>query len=108
MVGLAALVLVVILIKRFPAPEPSAGEIADRADTILQGRGQGWDVDDYENLNPRDPVVHDLWRSTLFELPETWMKLPEDEKVRLREVIRKLREFDDRSPQAKSADTPRS
>jgi hypothetical protein len=35
-------------------------EVADFAERLLDGNSWGWDVDDYEHLNPRDPRLNDL------------------------------------------------
>lgn len=85
-------VLIVALTKRFAKP-PSAGEVADFAERILNGAHHGLDVDRYEHLNPRDQRVADLWRGTMDVggLPEEWASAPENKKAALREIIEELR-----------------
>ena len=34
--------------------DPKPSEVADFAEKLLNGNGYGWDVDDYEHINPRD------------------------------------------------------
>jgi len=52
LVGIALIVLNVLTAKG-PTPQ----ELADRVERLLSGSSQGYDVDDYERLNPKDPQV---------------------------------------------------
>lgn len=40
--------------------QPTPTEVADGAERVLNGSAVGWDVDDYEHLNPKDPQLKDL------------------------------------------------
>jgi hypothetical protein len=76
--------------------EPSPQEVADLAERILRGECAGWDVDDYEHLNPKDPLVRALWAKTLIELPEKWAQLEKGEREVISVAIRQLRELNGR------------
>jgi hypothetical protein len=75
------------------AKDPTPEELADCAERLLSGTYAAWDVDDYEHANPKDPVLKDLWRSTMSAggLPEEWVRLDEEKQNEIREIIRKLR-----------------
>lgn len=90
LVGIA-LVLLDILTKKPLTPQ----EVADRAERILNGSYGGYDVDDYEHLNPKNPQVRELWHTTLSVggLPEEWVRLDEAKKNEVRELIRSLRQL---------------
>lgn len=68
-------------------------EVADRAEAILNGNSAGWDIDDYEHLNPKSEELNDLWRETIAigGLPEAWVRLDDRRKNELREIIAKIR-----------------
>jgi hypothetical protein len=70
-----------------------AQELADRAEALLHGTFGNYDVDAYEHLNPRNPKLKDLWRSTLQVggLPEEWVQLNEEKKGQLKAIIQELR-----------------
>jgi hypothetical protein len=87
--------IILILINILTSKDPPPREVADRAERLLTGHFYGWDVDDYEHLNPKDPHVQELWRRSMAVggLPEEWVRLDEAEKNELREIIRELREF---------------
>lgn len=80
---------------RFLAPfrhrskESLAAELADRAERLLVGSAHGWDVDNYEHFNPREPDVRELWNRTMEigGLPEEWPGLDENRKQELRNII---------------------
>jgi hypothetical protein len=36
-------------------------DMADHLERLLDGTSRGWDVDNYEHLNPADPKLNDLW-----------------------------------------------
>jgi len=88
LIGVALLVFIVLTRK-----DPTPQEVADRADRLLSGTGG--DVDDYEHLNPKDPVLKNLWRSTMEVggLPEEWVRLDAAKQNEMREIIRKLRQI---------------
>ena len=75
--------------------DPPPLQVAERAEALLYGSYGGWDVDDYEHLNPKDPKLRDLWQSTMSVggPPEEWVRLDEERKEQLKEVIRRLREM---------------
>ena len=56
-----ALVGLAILTRKEPTPQ----EVADGAEALLCGTFGSYDVDDYEHLNPKNPKLRDLWRSTM-------------------------------------------
>ena len=88
--GLALLIIDSLLLKRV---DPAPNVVADDAERLLKGTFSGWEVDDYEHLNPRDPRVRELWRRTIDVggLPEEWVRLDESKKDELRDIIRTLR-----------------
>ncbi len=58
LIGVAVLVLNHLL-----APDPTPNDVAGRAERLLNGTSAGWDVDDYEHLNPHERRLNDLWQS---------------------------------------------
>ena len=88
LIGIAVIVAIQLL-----APDPTPVEVADRAEQLLKGTCGGWDVDDYEHLNPHEPQLRDLWRRTMEVggLPEEWPRLDDTEKSLVRELIAKMR-----------------
>ena len=90
LVGIA-LILLNILITRALTPQ----EVADRAERLLSGSFGGYEVDDYEHLNPKDPQVRELWHRSMAVggLPEEWVRLDEAQKNEVREIIRNLRQL---------------
>jgi hypothetical protein len=91
LLGFALVVVGVVSLK-----QPTPTEVADRAERLLDGNCHGWDVDDYEYLNPKNPQLEDLWRQTMGigGLPEEWGKLDDAKKNALRAVIQKIRWID--------------
>jgi hypothetical protein len=69
--------------------------VADRAERLLSGSFGGYEVDDYEHLNPNDPQVRELWHRSMAVggLPEEWVRLDEAQKNEVREIIRNLRQL---------------
>jgi hypothetical protein len=63
LVGIAILLFTILARK-----DPTAQALADRAEAMLSGSYGGWDVDDYEHMNPRDPKVRNLWQSTMAKV----------------------------------------
>jgi len=90
LIGIALLVFNILTTK-----DTTPQELADHAERLLSGTGGAWDVDDYEHLNPKDPALKDLWRSTMAVggLPEEWVRLGEGKQNEIREIIRKLRQM---------------
>jgi hypothetical protein len=90
LVGIA-LILFNILTAKAPTPQ----ELADRAECLLGGNYGGYDVDDYEHLNPKDLRLRELWRKSMVVggLPEEWVRLDEAKKNELRDIIRSLRQL---------------
>ena len=86
----------IILFSRFTAKDPTPQEFADRAENLLNGSYGGYDVDDYEHLNPKNPQVRDLWSKSMAigGLPEEWAGLDEEKKKEMRDIIRNLRQLD--------------
>ncbi|MFZ0813985.1 MAG: hypothetical protein WAM78_00630 [Candidatus Sulfotelmatobacter sp.] len=67
-------------------------ELADQAQRILSGECRRWDVDSYENRNPKDPKLKELHSATFhFGLPERWAGLDDAQKNRLRGLIEEMR-----------------
>ena len=86
-------VAVLLLNRRF-AKDPTPQQLADEIERLLTGNCAGWDVDDFEMRNIRDPQVRELWAQSLsVDLPERWVRASEDEKNKLRDIIRRLREL---------------
>jgi len=90
LVGIA-LILLNILTTKALTPQ----EVADRAERLLSGSFGGYEVDDYEHLNPKDPQVRELWHRSMAVggLPEEWVRLDEAKKNEVREIIRNLRQL---------------
>jgi hypothetical protein len=74
--------LVVLVLNHLMAKDPTPLDVADRAEQLLNGTAYGWDVDDYEHLNPREPQLRELWGRTMATggLPEEWTRLDENKK----------------------------
>jgi hypothetical protein len=85
-------VLILVLLTRF-SKDPSPIAVADHAQRLLDGTGGGWDVDDYEHLNPREPQLRELWQNTMKigGLPEEWTTLNKDRTNELQNIIRAIR-----------------
>lgn len=86
-----ALVIVGIVTRKQPTPT----EAADRAARLLDGSFGGYDVDNYEHLNPKDEQLNDLWQKMMGigGLPEEWVKLDEAARKNLRKVIEEIRQL---------------
>ncbi len=83
---------VVASVFRFFAPKKlTPQDLADQADRILSGKCRKWDVDSYENTNPKDERLDDLLRRTLAigGLPEEWVKQTMNRKKQLVGSLRK-------------------
>jgi hypothetical protein len=86
---------VVLVLNHLTAKDPTPLAVADRAEHLLNGTAYGWDVDDYEHLNPREPQLRELWRRTMATggLPEEWPRLDENKKSELRDIIGLLKQL---------------
>jgi hypothetical protein len=93
--GFVLVGIALILINILTAKEPAPQELAERAERLLNGHFGGYEVDDYEHLNPKDPHVKELWRRTMAVggLPEEWVRLDEEKKDELRGIIQSLRQL---------------
>ena len=82
----------------FKNQQPKPQGLSDQAQRILSGQYRKWDVDDYENADPKDPKLKDLHTRTMsFGLPEEWVKLDDAEKGKLHEIIEEMRELEPNS-----------
>ena len=90
LIGVAVLILNGLFVK-----DPTPQALADDIERLLTGSYGGWDVDDFESQRIRDPQLRELWRRSMDVggLPEKWVRLSEEQKSQLREIIRKLREL---------------
>lgn len=88
--------IVLVFLGAVTRKQPTPTEVADRAERLLDGDYAGWDVDDYEHLNPRSKQLKDLWRKTMSigGLPEEWTRLDEEAKSRVRDIIAEIRRIE--------------
>lgn len=98
LVGIAVLVLN----HRF-AKDPTPHALAEEIERLLTGTYIGWDVDDFEHRSIRDPQLSEVRRRSMEVggLPEEWIRLEEEQKHELREIIRQLRELGNERDAAK-------
>ena len=54
-----------VFLEAMTRKDPIPADVADRADRILSGTYGGYEVDDYEHLNPKSPKLRNLWEATL-------------------------------------------
>ena len=87
----------VLWLNRRFAKDPTPQALADQVERLLTGSFAGWDVDDFEMQGIRDPQLQDLQRRCMKVggPPEEWVKLNEERKNQLREIIVELRRLDD-------------
>jgi hypothetical protein len=92
--GFALIGVAILVVSFMTSKELSPQEVGEFAQRLLDGRVAGLDVDDYEHLNLKDPILRELWQSTMSigGLPEEWVELNQDRKNELREIIRKMKE----------------
>ena|ERR1035438_127193 len=78
------------------AKDPTPQALADQIENLVNGNYHGWDVDDFEMQSIRDPQRQDLHRRSMKVggLPEEWVKLSEEQKNQMREIIADLRKLD--------------
>ena len=82
------------MLRIFKRTQTTPQELADQAQRTLSGECRKWDVDSYENRSLKDPTLNDLHSRTLsFGLPETWVKLDDVEKKKLRGIIEEMRQL---------------
>jgi hypothetical protein len=88
LLGIALIVINVVTHKQL-----TPIQVAERAENLLNGTFGGWDVDNYEHLNPKNEQLKDLWIRTMSigGLPETWVGLDDGAKGRMREVIAEMK-----------------
>lgn len=86
--------IAILAVDLVTSKDSSPQEVRDFAERLLNGNASGWDVDDYEHLNLKDPRLRELWQSTISigGLPEEWVRLNEGKKNDLREIIRKMKQ----------------
>jgi hypothetical protein len=101
LLGIALVVLGAVTRK-----QPTPTEVAESAEHLLDGISDGWAVDDYEHLNPKNEQLRDLWRRTmgLGGLPEEWAMLDDETKSRIREVIAEIKRLESPSQVTAGAD----
>jgi hypothetical protein len=89
-------VMVLVMLAMLTDEGPSPIEVADRAEALLSGNSWGWDVDDYEHLNPKHERLKNLWSRTMSVggLPERWAGLSDREKSQMREIIAEMRRIE--------------
>jgi hypothetical protein len=96
---LFALVLIgfaVLWLGRRFAKDPTPQALADQIERLLTGNYAGWEVDDFEMRSFRDPQLQHLQRRSMsVGLPEEWVKLDEERKNQLRELILELKKLGD-------------
>ena len=85
----------VLILDRLFAKDPTPQGLADDTERLLAGSYGGWEVDDFESQRIRDPQLREPWRRSMDVggLPEKWVRLNEEQKSQMREIIRKLREL---------------
>jgi hypothetical protein len=93
---LFALVLIgvaVLILNVWFAKDPTPQALADEIERLLTGHYGGWDVDTFEHRNIRDPQLRDFWHRTMKigGLPEEWVRLNEEQKGQVRDIINQLR-----------------
>jgi len=86
----------VLWLNRRFAKDPTPQALADQIEHLLDGDYYGWDVDDFEMQSIRDPHLQDLHRRSMKigGLPEEWVRLSEERKNQMREIIAELRKLD--------------
>lgn len=84
---------ILVVLSRF-AKDPLPHELADQMERLLTGEYGGYDVDHYEHLSPRDPVLREFWQESMKigGLPEEWVGLDEERKAAIRDIIQRLRD----------------
>jgi hypothetical protein len=90
LIGVAVIILNCLLAK-----DPTPQALADAIDRLLTGSFGGYDVDNFENQRIRDPQLRKLWRESMDVGggAENWVRLNEEQKGQMREIIRRLREL---------------
>jgi hypothetical protein len=85
----------VLILNSVLAEDPRPQALADDIERLLTGNYGRWEVDDFESCPPRNPQLLEFWRRSMEVggLPEEWLRLNEEKKNRLREIVRELREL---------------
>ena len=83
------------MLEHLTIKDPTPQALADEMHRLLTGTIGGWDVEEFEHKRIRDPQLHELWRRSLDvrRAPEEWVRMDEDHKQQIREIIRSLREL---------------
>lgn len=90
------------MLRIFKSKQRTPQDVAEQADRILSGQSREWDIDDYENINLKDPKLKDLHAVTgKFGLPETWVRLDDAEKNKLRAIIEEMRRLESNKPRSR-------
>ena len=92
--GFVLIGIAILVVNFMTSKELSPLEVSEFAQRLLNGDVAGLDVDHYEHLNLKDPILRELWQSTMSigGLPEGWVGLNKDTKNELREIIQKMKE----------------
>ncbi len=85
----------VFVVAHITSKDPTPQQVADAAEGLLNGWQRGWDVDDYEHLNPSNPGLRDLWQRTMYVGggPEDWGNLDEETKAEMRDIVSQMRQL---------------
>ena len=91
--GLALIGVVLVTGVAITRKDKKPQDVADLAERLLNGTDQGYDAEDYEHLNPKNPTMRALWQKTkeVGGFPEDWAALDETKKNELRTLIHDLR-----------------
>jgi len=92
--GFVVIGIAILVVDRITSKDRSPQEVGEFAERLLNGNDSGWDVDDYEHLNPKNPRLRELWQSTMSigGLPEEWVGLNQEKKNELRAIIQKMKQ----------------
>src|SRR5277367_4132308 len=106
--GLVFVGFAILWLGRRFAQDPTPQSLSDQIERLLTGNYAGWDVDDFEMQSIRDPQLLELQRRSIgVGLPEEWVKLDEERKNQLREIILELKKLNDtRSASAQTTEHP--
>jgi hypothetical protein len=86
----------VFIVAHLTSKDPAPQQVANVAEGLLDGWHHGWDVDDYEHLNPGNRALRDLWQRTMQigGMPEDWVNLDEERKEQMRALIQEIRRLE--------------
>jgi len=92
--ALILLGVVILWLDRRLAKDPTPTAMADQIERLLLGNYAGWDVDDFEMLPLKDPVLKEFHgKCMVIGLPEEWPKLDQQKKDELHQIISELRQM---------------